>query len=216
MPDILWTPAAGTRTATIVLAHGAGGAMDTPFMNRISDGLSTHGLTVARFEFAYMAARRAGGKKRPPPRAEKLIPEYETAIAAVLSETDGPLLIGGKSMGGRVAAMVAASPELDTRVRGVACLGYPFHAPGKTDNWRLTPLDESRLPILIAQGDRDPFGSFAEVSEQTLPDSVQITWLSDGNHDLQPRGRAEATWAGNMEETAQTVAEFAARLASSD
>lgn len=205
---ILSTAATGTSRATFILAHGSGAGMDTPFMTRITELLTAAGISVARFEFAYMAARRETGKKRPPPRADRLIPEYADALNTVLRETEDPVLIGGKSMGGRVAAMLAGG-ALDPRVRGVVCLGYPFHPTGKPDDWRLPPLQEARLPVFIAQGDRDPFGNHAEVAAVSLPENVRITWLSDGNHDLAPRGKAEATWAGNLRKTAEAIAAFA-------
>src|SRR5690606_38297682 len=90
--------------ATLLLAHGAGGAMDPPGLPALAGALAGQGFGVARFEFGYMAARREG-LRRPPPRAEKLIPEFRAAIETL--ETTSPLLIGGKSMGGRVASLLA-------------------------------------------------------------------------------------------------------------
>lgn len=86
---------------TVLLAHGAGAAMDTPVMGQIADGLAQRGTCVARFEFAYMAARRIGGPRRPPPRMPALMEEYRSAITALREmRPDGALVIGGKSMGG--------------------------------------------------------------------------------------------------------------------
>lgn len=211
MTDLVWTRPQAPARATFVFAHGAGVGMDSPFMTVVADNLAACGLTTARFEFAYMAGRRTGGPKRPPPRADKLIGEFQAALDAVLAESEGPVLIGGKSMGGRVAAMLGGS-DLDARVKGICCLGYPFHAPGKPDALRLDPLANARLPILIAQGERDPFGNRAEVEALSLPASIAITWLSDGDHDLSPRGRAEATRSGNLRLTAEAVAAFLDRL----
>ncbi|PLX37528.1 MAG: alpha/beta hydrolase [Hyphomicrobiales bacterium] len=215
MTDILWTRPEGPSHGTFVFAHGAGVGMDSPFMAAIPENLLALGITTARFEFAYMAGRRTGGSKRPPPRADKLIPEYEAAIAEVLAGCDGPVVIGGKSMGGRVAAMVAGLEGLDARVCGVACLGYPFHAPGKPDAVRLDPLLGARLPVLIAQGERDPFGKREEVEALPLPASVSVMWLDDGDHDLAPRGRAAATRTGNLQRTAEAISAFFARVSGS-
>ncbi|MAA97897.1 MAG: alpha/beta hydrolase [Stappia sp.] len=211
MTDFLWTRPDGEApaVATLLLAHGAGAAMDSGFMNRFAGHAAAAGLDVARFEFAYMAGRRAGGPKRPPPKAELLVGEFQKALQQVLGETSGPVLIGGKSMGGRVAAMLAASSSLPRRVTGVACLGYPFHPQGRTDTWRLAPLEASRRPVLIAQGERDAFGNAAELEDVMLPDQARLVWLEDGSHDLAPRGASPATWEGNLTRTAQAVADFA-------
>ncbi len=193
-----------------MLGHGAGAPMDSNFMNRFAEAAAKHGVAVARFEFGYMAKRRETGKKSPPPRADKLIGEYQKAVQLVLDEVEGPVLIGGKSMGGRVAAVLAGSESLPKRVSGVVCLGYPFHPIGKSDldDWRLEPLQQSLRPIFIAQGDRDQMGNQSEVEAVELPSTISIDWLEDGNHDLAPRGASPATWNGNIEQSAQKTAEF--------
>ncbi|MCA1297910.1 alpha/beta family hydrolase [Stappia indica] len=218
MTDLLWTHPKDPAIATLLLAHGAGAAMDSGFMTRFADCAAAEGLAVARFEFAYMAARRNGGPKRPPPRADKLVGEYQKVAQEVLDSSDTPLLIGGKSMGGRVAAMLAGGGSLPRRIAGVVCLGYPFHTKGSGQNkeqvWRLEPLRESHRPIFIAQGERDPFGSAAELDGIDLPDHVRLEWLPDGNHDLAPRGASPATWSGNLTAAAAGAARFARDLLS--
>lgn len=206
MTDWIWTGDRDGEGPVLLLAHGAGAPMDSAFMNRFADALTLEGGTVARFEFAYMAQRRTGGKKRPPPRADRLIDAFEAAIKTLEEQSHRPIFIGGKSMGGRVAAMVAGRP-LTSRVRGVVCLGFPFHPPGKTDagSWRLSTLEETHLPVLICQGERDPFGRRAELEALTLPDNVQLEWISNGDHDFGPTGRAEATLKGNILHAARTV-----------
>lgn len=182
-------------------------------MNKMADVLAAEGIAVARFEFAYMAGRRTGGPKKPPPRADKLIGEFQTALQTLLSETEGPILLGGKSMGGRVAAMLGGGGSLPGRVAGICCYGYPFHPTGKPDaEWRLAPLEEARRPIQILQGDRDPFGSKAELDEVTLPGHVSLAYLEDGNHDFGPRGKSPATLDGNIQEAARLTAVFASSL----
>lgn len=212
MTDFLWTRPETAPIATLLLAHGSGAAMDSPFMNKFAAVAAAEGIAVARFEFPYMAERRKTGKKRPPPRADKLIEAYGAAIAEIAGSCDGVLLIGGKSLGGRVAAMCAGDPALDRRVGGVVCLGYPFHPTGKPEDLRLAPLREAACPVLIAQGDRDPFGDKAEIAGYDIPDSVEILFLEDGSHDLAPRGRSPATWDGNLRISAQAVRAFAERL----
>ena len=215
MTDFLWTLPETTPLATLLLSHGAGAAMDSAFMERLSKNLADEGVRVARFEFAYMAARRTGGSKRPPPKAEKLIGEFQTALQTLMGECDGPILIGGKSMGGRVAAMLAGGASLPARVKGVACFGFPFHPTGKPDaDWRLEPLEAAMRPVQILQGERDPFGSRQELEAVTLPDHVRIQFIEDGNHDFGPRGKSPATLAGNVANAANHLAEFARQVCS--
>ncbi|WP_299811467.1 alpha/beta family hydrolase [uncultured Roseibium sp.] len=213
MSTLVWTRPETPPAATLLLAHGAGAPMDSAFMNKLAAALAAEGIAAVRFEFAYMAGRRTGGSKKPPPRAEKLIGEFQTALQAVMTETDGPLLIGGKSMGGRVAAMLGGGASLPGRVAGVCCFGYPFHPTGKADaEWRLPPLEDAKRPVLILQGDRDPFGSKTELDEVTLPAHVRLTYLEDGNHDFGPRGRSPATLDGNITAAAKATATFAQTL----
>src|SRR6476661_6859393 len=119
---------------TILLAHGAGAPMDSASLNASTKALAAAGLRVVRFEFDYMASRRTSPAKRPPPRAEALNSEYIAAIDALAAT--GPLVIGGKSMGGRVASMIADQFHAAGRVAGLLCLGYPFHPIGKPDQLR--------------------------------------------------------------------------------
>ncbi|WP_150524363.1 alpha/beta family hydrolase [Roseibium sediminis] len=215
MTDFLWTRPDADPVATVLLAHGAGAPMDSTFMEKLAGALAKEGMAVARFEFGYMAQRRKGGGKRPPPKAEKLIGEFQTALQTLMKEADGPILIGGKSMGGRVSAMLAGGASLPGRVKGVACYGYPFHPTGKADApWRMEPLEGAQRPVLIQQGERDPFGSQEELGSLTLPSHVTISYLGDGNHDFGPRGNHPATLDGNIHIAARNTVEFANRLLS--
>lgn len=170
--------------ASLILAHGAGAAMDSDAMNAMAAALAEAGFRVARFEFAYMAARREGSRK-PPPKAERLCEEYLAAIDALA--LPGPLFIGGKSMGGRVASLVADRLHGEARIAGLICLGYPFHPPGKPDQLRTAHLEGLATPCLICQGTRDPFGTREEVAAYDLSPQVALFWLEDGDHDLKPR-----------------------------
>jgi len=166
---------------SILLAHGAGAAMDSPAMNAIAKSLAEAGFRIARFEFGYMAGRRTSAGRKPPPRAETLRPEYVAAIAAL--KASGPLIIGGKSMGGRVASMIAD----EQHAAGLLCLGYPFHPVGKPAQLRTAHLTELKTPTLIVQGTRDPFGTREEAADYRLSKAIRILWLEDGDHDLRPR-----------------------------
>ena len=187
---------------TIVLAHGAGAAMDSPFMNEIAAGLAGCGYRVARFEFPYMAKRRGDGKKRGPDRAPILIETFGQVVAQL--GTPENIVIGGKSMGGRIASMVAD----DLGVRGVVCLGYPFHPPGKPENLRTAHLQTMKTPTLICHGTRDPFGSPDEVAGYGLADTVLLHWVSDGDHDFDARKKSGHTQAGNIAGTITAIDDF--------
>jgi predicted alpha/beta-hydrolase family hydrolase len=180
---------------TILLAHGAGGPMDSAAMTALADALAGAGFRVARFEFGYMASRRMDGGRKPPPRAETLVPEYAAAIDAL--EAQGPLIIGGKSMGGRIASMVADSLHASGRTAGLLCLGYPFHPPGKPDQLRTSHLAELKTPTLIVQGTRDQFGTREEVATYQLSKNIEILWMEDGDHDLKPRKSVSGFSAGD-------------------
>jgi len=177
-----------------VLAHGAGAAMDSPFMNTIGAGLAGGGYRVARFEFPYMAARREGRRTGAPDRESVLLQTWRDVIAELSGGAS--LVIGGKSLGGRIASMVAD----ETGVLGLLCLGYPFHAPGKrADAHRLEHLRSMRTPALIIQGERDSFGNRDEVESYRLAPSIKIAWMPDGDHSFKPRARSGHTEGGNLE-----------------
>ncbi|RWO21346.1 MAG: alpha/beta fold hydrolase [Mesorhizobium sp.] len=176
-----------TAPITILLAHGAGAPMDSASMNATAKALAEAGFRVARFEFHYMAARRYGHRK-PPPRAETVNPEYIKAIADLRAKgVNGPLIIGGKSMGGRVASMIAGEMFSKNEISGLLCVGYPFHPPGKPTQLRTKHLADLKTPTLIFQGTRDEFGTRDEVATYDLSDTIEILWLEDGDHDLKPR-----------------------------
>jgi hypothetical protein len=214
MVDLLWThlaSGAGPARATLLLAHGAGAPMTSPWLEGMASLLAARGIAVARFELAYMAARRRGARK-PPPRAEKLVDEYRAVIAVLEQErVQGPLLIGGKSMGGRVASLLADELYREHRIAGLVCLGYPFHPPGKPEQLRTAHLEGLVCPALIVQGERDPFGTRADVAGYALSSSIRLAWIAGGDHDLAPKG-GKAAKAAALAEAADVVAEWAGEL----
>jgi len=185
--------------------------MDSPFMRAFAEGLAGHGLRVARFEFPYMAATRRDGRRRPPNPGPTLLATWRAVVDA-LGGVAG-LLVGGKSMGGRMASLLAAELEAEGRpVAGVVCLGYPFHPPGKPDSTRLDHLRTLRTPTLIVQGTRDPFGTQDEVAAYDLPESIRLHWAEDGDHHLAPRQASGRTTEQNWREAVAAVAAFAEGL----
>ncbi len=201
----------GDAAVTILLAHGAGAPMDSASLNATAKALAAAGFRVARFEFGYMAARRTSDGRKPPPRAETLNPEYLAAIEALGAK--GPLIIGGKSMGGRVASMVADQLHAAGKITGLLCLGYPFHPPAKPEQLRTKHLADLKTPTLICQGTRDEFGTREEVPGYTLSDAIEVLWLEDGDHDLKPRKSLSGfSAADHLRTVADAVAAWAARL----
>ncbi|KAA1180331.1 alpha/beta fold hydrolase [Rhizobium tropici] len=195
----------------IVFAHGAGGAMDTKWMEAMSAALSSKGLRIIRFEFDYMSAQRSSGKRSPPPRAELLNQEFKAVIDEVGSK--GTLVIAGKSMGGRVASMIADDLSNAGRISGLLCLGYPFHPIGKPEKLRTAHLAGMKTPTLICQGTRDLFGSREEVSTYELSKMIEILWLEDGDHDFTPRKAVSGlTSTEHIATVADHVAQWAAAL----
>ena len=176
--DILWT-GPDEPVATLVLAHGAGAAMDSVGMNQLADVLASRGIRTARFEFGYMAARRQGSRPFPP-KAETLVGEYLAAVEQVTAELGGTPFIGGRSMGGRVATLLAD----ELAPPGVVCFGYPFHPPAKPEQLRTAHLEHLRTPVLICQGTRDEFGTRDEVVAYTLSPAIEIEWIEGATHGL--------------------------------
>jgi len=180
---------------TLILAHGAGAPMDSEFMNVIAEGIAAAGIRVVRFEFPYMARRRTEGKKSPPNRQPILIETWQQAIKE--HRGSNRLFIGGKSMGGRIASMIADEEQVD----GLICLGYPFHPPGKPDKRRTDHLRDLETPTLILQGTRDPFGNENEVPGYDLSPAIRLHWLPDGDHSFKPRKKSGRTQDQNWKES---------------
>jgi predicted alpha/beta-hydrolase family hydrolase len=156
-------------------------------------GLAARGWQVLRFEFPYMAKRRLGGRGSAPDRLPKLQEAFHEQLA--LAGAGAPLLIGGKSMGGRIASLLVDELAASAGVRGCICLGYPFHPPGKPQQLRTEHLAGLATPTLILQGERDSFGKRTEVETYALATAIQLEWINAGDHSFKPTvssGRSEA------------------------
>jgi uncharacterized protein len=187
--------------AVLLLAHGAGAGMDTPFMAELASGLAARQIRVLRFEFAYMAARREGARK-PPERMPVLEQRFVEAVKAARARL--PLFVGGKSMGGRVATRVADR----VGAAGVLAFGYPFHPPQKPSQLRVEHLTSMVTPGLVVQGTRDPFGTPEQVAHYPLPNTLRLHWLADGDHSFVPRKLSGRTSSQNLQEAIEVSAEF--------
>lgn len=184
-----------------VFAHGAGAGMEHDFMTAVAKGLVEQGIRVVRFNFPYMVKRSEDGKKRPPDRAPKLLEAYSEVIAHFASS---PVVIGGKSMGGRMASLLA---ELEL-VAGIACLGFPFHPPGKPEKFKGDHLASIDKPTLILQGERDTFGKREEFDEFVFSQQVKVSFLPDGDHSFKPRKSSGHTEAGNIALAVEQLSAF--------
>lgn len=200
MEFILDGPADGPL---FIFAHGAGADAQSVFMNTIAQGLAAQGVRVARFNFPYMQKRINDGVRRPPDRAPKLVEFFSD----IVRNSKQPVYIGGKSMGGRIASMVAAlgDEELNKKIKGVICLGYPFHPQAKPEKLRIDHLQHIQAPLLIIQGTRDKLGSESDVSTYTLDKEVDWLWLEDGDHDFKPRVRSGHTHSSHLQLTINKI-----------
>jgi len=191
---------------TIALAHGAGAGMNSPFMETFATSLAGRGIRVARFEFPYMGRRTASGKPGPPDREPVLKAcwiEVVQQLRATMRRGD-LLVVAGKSMGGRIASMIAEEVEAD----GLVCLGYPFHPPGRPEKLRTEHLQTFSTPTLILQGERDPFGNATEFKSIKIDRRIEISWAPDGDHSLKPRKSSGRTEAENWASAVQAMKSF--------
>ncbi|MGC6483874.1 MAG: alpha/beta fold hydrolase [Synechococcus sp.] len=196
--------------ATFLLAHGAGAPMDSPFLQMVAGGLASCGWQVVRFEFPYMARSRQTGKRSAPNRMPVLEACFREQVAAL--QEHAPLIIGGKSMGGRVATHLLDALAASTNVQAGVCLGYPFHPPGQPDRLRTEHLINLKTPLLVLQGERDTFGQHDEVAGYGLSDCVSVHWLADGDHSFKPRKRSGLDWDHNLAAAVAAMDQFAQQV----
>ncbi|WP_186538521.1 alpha/beta fold hydrolase [Synechococcus sp. BIOS-E4-1] len=195
-----------TGPATVLLAHGAGAGIDTPFMQKMAQGLAQKGWQVIRFEFPYMTQRRISGRKAPPNRADVLLKYYVDQVQSL--DANQPLIIGGKSMGGRIASLVADELWSGNRILGCICLGYPFHPLGKPETLRVKHLQNLQTPTLVVQGERDAMGSKEEVKNYALSERLKLAWMPDGDHSFKPRIRSGRREGQNFDLAVEHMHDF--------
>ncbi len=201
---LTWSAPKEKAVATFVFAHGAGAPMDSPFMTSIASALAAQGVAVGRFEFPYMAQRRIDGSKRPPNPQARLLDTWREVYAHVRQHVAGPVAIGGKSMGGRMASLLADELNVD----GLICLGYPFYAAGKPEKPRVAHLADLRTPTLIVQGERDALGNRLTVEQYTLSPSIEVSWLAAADHDLKPLKASGFSHEQHLDSAVAKVVEF--------
>jgi predicted alpha/beta-hydrolase family hydrolase len=206
------TASRATRPARIllVLAHGAGAGQAHPFMRLMATGLAARGIDVATFDFPYMAKGR-----KAPDRMPALLEAFRSAVTAARGRKGWErhrLIVGGKSMGGRVATHLAT--ETVEALTGVVTLGYPLHPPGRPEAPRTAHLGDVRVPWLVVQGERDTFGTPAELRPvlKTLR-RVTLHTVRDGDHSLKVRKSSgqdqDAVYAGVLDASAAWMTKVA-------
>ena len=188
--------------ATFVFAHGAGAGQNSEFMHLMAEGLAKRNINVIRFNFAYMQLAEELNKRRPPDRADKLLDHFKTVLSQIDSEL--PIFIGGKSMGGRMASMLLA----ESIALGCICMGYPFHPPSKPEKLRTEHLLAIDKPVLILQGERDTFGTRQEIGNYNLSARVKVSYLVDGDHSFKPRKASGFTLDDHLNLAITQTAEF--------
>jgi uncharacterized protein len=196
--------------ATLVLAHGAGAGQASRFIVSFAAGLASRGLDVLTFNFLYTEQGR-----RVPDRAEALEACYRAAIESARSHAlfgGNALFVGGKSMGGRIASHLAAIDP--TEIRGLVLLGYPLHPPGKRNQLRVAHLAKIRVPMLVVQGSRDPFGTPDELRPHVegLAAPVTVHGVENGDHSLAPPKRGPRSSDEVYSELQDIIATWIARL----
>lgn len=195
---------AGPPLATLLLAHGAGAGMDSPFMEQLAEALARRDIRTLRFDFPYMARARAEGRRRPPNPAPVLLEHWRAMVATWRAAESGPLWLAGKSMGGRMASLLAD----DLGATGLVCLGYPFHPAGKPERLRTEHLATLATPTLIVQGERDALGTRTEVAGYALAPTLEVQWIATADHDLKPLESSGLSQTQALVETAAWVAAF--------
>ena len=206
----------------IVLAHGAGANMHHDFISQLASLLVAQGYGVYRFNFLYMQANMQDGKRRPPDRAPKLLSHLESVLADIYAKQDQVVIsakrivLVGKSMGARMMAWLSSSlhecDDADAKqaleqILGVVCLGYPF-VPLKGGEPRLEPLNQSSMPILVLQGERDKFGNPQQISQWPLRDGVEVVPIVDGDHSFVPRKSSGTSLNANLNVAVSQIHEF--------
>ena len=178
--------AAGTARALFVFAHGAGAGQHHPFMAGVSKALAARGIDVVTFDFPYKRLQKSAPDR--PPVLEQAFREAVDAARRWSKATK--LFIGGKSMGGRIATHLA-SQGLES-LSGVVCFGYPLHPPGKPEQLRIAHLPSISVPVLVIQGERDTFGTPAELKPHfdEMQAAVTLRVIARGDHSLAVRGRS--------------------------
>ncbi|WP_459868444.1 alpha/beta family hydrolase [Halomonas shantousis] len=190
------------QAGRLLMAHGAGAGQQSGFMRGVCESLARVGVQTLAFEFRYMQRMQEESRRRPPPKIDQLVTEMARWRDIVTHEGLPAVWLGGKSMGGRVASILAAREEAP----GLVMCGYPFHPPGRPDRTRLDHWPMIRCPMLVLQGTRDPFGNREDIESYELPKAAKVHFLEDGDHDWKPCKRTGHTQDALIDEATSRIA----------
>ncbi|MBO0406871.1 alpha/beta fold hydrolase [Aeromonas hydrophila] len=208
MPEVIQEGAVDAPVR-ILLAHGAGAGMEHAFLAELSRLLAGPDIEVVRFNFPYMSKRALDDKRRPPDRQPVLLAHWRQ----MAKEFAHPrLFLAGKSMGGRMAAELYQDGEDEMDAAGLLILGYPFHPPANRDRWRGDVLKQIKTPTLLLQGERDTFGTRAELADFSFSPAVSVHWLTDGDHGFKPRKSSGVSEQENLRQAAGQIKNFIATI----
>jgi predicted alpha/beta-hydrolase family hydrolase len=196
----------------VLLAHGAGADMHSPALIAVADALADARIPSLRFDFPYRAAG-----KRAPDRPPVLLASVRDAVAELARRAKLPpdrLVLGGRSMGGRIGSLAASDPDDPVPALGLALLSYPLHPPGKAENLRVEHFPRLTMPVLFASGTRDPFGSPAEIKKHAkrIKGPVTFCWVETGDHSVKPLKASGLSAADAIAQVAAAVVEFVTNL----
>jgi predicted alpha/beta-hydrolase family hydrolase len=180
----LWSPAGGADVVA-VLAHGAGAGLDHPFMVGAAEGLVQGGVSAMRFNFPYIEEGR-----RSPDRPPVLMQAWRAALEEAQTRSGGRVAAGGKSLGGRMASMVAAEDGEKFAAGALVFFGYPLHAPGRSDQPRDAHLPDVTVPMLFIQGTDDSLANFELIESLVarLGPLARLHAVRRGDHSFRVRG----------------------------
>ena len=196
----------------VLLAHGAGADMHAAALTVVADALSEAGVPSLRFDFPY---RRAG--RRGPDRPPVLLAAVRDAAAELARRAKLPperLVLGGRSMGGRICSMVVADEAEPLPALGLALLGYPLHPPGKPEQLRVEHFPRITVPVLFVSGTRDSFAAPEELEEhvKNVKGPVTFSWLETADHGFKPLKASGLTAAAALAAAAEAVVSFVQSL----
>jgi uncharacterized protein len=210
MNDVAYQGPKRGADRAVLLAHGAGADMHAAALTTVADALATAKIPSLRFNFPYKAAGRRGPDR--PPVLEAAVRDAVQELAVHAKVPVDRIVLGGRSMGGRIGSMVAAQDG----ALGVALLGYPLHPPGKAAKLRVEHFPKLTMPVLFASGTRDAFGTPEELERyaKNITGRVTFHWIDTGDHGFKPLKSSGLTPAVALAGVAEAVVDFVASLPS--
>jgi uncharacterized protein len=196
----------------VLLAHGAGADMDAAALTVVADALAGARIPSLRFNFPYRSAGRRGPDR--PPVLQAAVREAASELTARAKVPPERLVLGGRSMGGRICSLVAGDEDDPLPALGLVLLGYPLHPPGKPDQLRVEHFPRLRMPVLFASGTRDSFGTPEELEQhaEQVKGRVSFHWIETGDHGFKPLKASGLTAASALADVATAVVGFVQKL----